>query len=92
MGPDLLFGSHNLLRSVAITEIEMGEILRGQGGSVHALKEEPVSALHRRMTCSAPKHEGWDFDCGQRCCRQPETIGTRARTRGGQEAKVPAPP
>src|SRR5512140_3119955 len=49
----------------------------GQGGSVHALKEEPVSALHRRMTRSAPKHEGWDFDCGQRCCRQRETIRTR---------------
>src|ERR1700731_569420 len=49
----------------------------GQGGSVHALKEELVSALHRRMTCSAPKHEGWDFDCGQCCCRQRETIRTR---------------
>jgi hypothetical protein len=34
----------------------------GQGGSVHALNEEPVSALHRPMNCSAAKHEGWDFD------------------------------
>src|SRR5580693_367586 len=48
-----------------------------QGGSVHALKEEPINALHRRMTCSASKHEGWDFDYGQRCCRQRETIRTR---------------
>ena len=48
----------------------------GQGGSVHALREERVDALHRRMTCSAPKHEGWDFDCGERCCRQREIIRT----------------
>ena len=44
-----------------------GGVDRDKRCIAHALAEEPIGTLHRRVTCPAPNYERRDVDGGQGC-------------------------